>query len=220
LRSHVGRGRSFACQRDHAVVVDVVANGRADRALDLNRSAGGEHRGRQQRDHVAGAAGQRARRGDRSARARRTARGYRAAPGCRTASRSRTAAGRRTAAGATTQPEKFRQHSGRPQRGHQRRELTAHPAHLGPELAAVPAIAHVASCHTACAHTAVVGQDELFAYLRTCGVPGLARLREPDPRPHEQRLDCGNRDSERAGHVRVCHPPKLAHQERRALLVG
>jgi hypothetical protein len=194
-------------------MTDTVPDRRADRLLDLDGSTGGDEGSRQQRDDMAGSRCQRARGGDGSARAHRAACGRGTAAGCC------TAAGCRTAAGAATQSQQFRQHPGRPE-GRERRKLAAHAAHLGTELAAARAISHMTPGHTARADAPVMRQDQFLTDLRTCDVPRLAGLREAHPSPHEQRLDGGNRDAERAGQVGVGHPPELAHQERRSLLVG
>jgi hypothetical protein len=186
----------------------VVSDRRADRLLDLDRSTGGDDGSRQQRDHVAGSRSQRARGRDGSAGAHRTAGGR------------GTAAGGRTAARAATQSQQFREHPGRPERRRKRGKLTAHASHLGTELAAAPAIPHVTPGHAARADASVVRQDQFLADLRAGDISRLAGLRQAHPCPHQQRLDGGNRDAERAGQVGVGHPPELAHQERRALLVG
>ena len=69
-------------------------------------------------------------------------------------------------------------------------------------------------------HAAVVAVEQVDADLVAVGVARLGGLDEPDPRAHEQRLDGRDRDVERAGEVGVGHAVDLAHQQRRALLLG
>ena len=52
------------------------------------------------------------------------------------------------------------------------------------------------------------------------GVARLDGLDEPDPRAHEQRLHRLQRDAERLGELGVAQAVHLAHEQRRALLLG
>ena len=67
---------------------------------------------------------------------------------------------------------------------------------------------------------AVVSLDQLLTDQRASGVPSRRGLREPDPCPDEQRLDRADRHAQRARQLGVGHPRELAHQQRRALLLG
>ena len=67
---------------------------------------------------------------------------------------------------------------------------------------------------------AVVGGGQVLADDGAVGGAGLGGLDEPEPRAHEQRLDGGHRDVERVGEVGVGHAVDLAHEQRRALLLG
>ena len=69
-------------------------------------------------------------------------------------------------------------------------------------------------------HAAVVGREQVGADLGAVGVARLGGLDEADARAHEQRLDGRDRDVERAGEVGVGHAVDLAHEQRRALLLG
>ena len=69
-------------------------------------------------------------------------------------------------------------------------------------------------------HAAVVGVEQIDADLGAVGVARLGGLDEPDPRAHEQRLDGRDGHVERGGEVGVRHAVDLAHQQRRALLLG
>ena len=107
-----------------------------------------------------------------------------------------------------------------PSVGSQSGELPADPAHLGAERRHSRAIAHVAPRQAAGPHPAVVGDDQLLTDLRAGGVARLAGLSQADARPYQQRLDRRHRDAERLGDVGVGHAAQLAHQQRRALLIG
>jgi hypothetical protein len=73
---------------------------------------------------------------------------------------------------------------------------------------------------TAGAHAAAEGQAQVVADVHAGRVACLARLDEPHPGPHEQRLDGRDRDLERRRELVVGEPVDLAHQQRRALLGG
>ena len=88
------------------------------------------------------------------------------------------------------------------------------------ELLTAVAVAHVAPGGGVRAQPAIVGDDQLLADLRARGVARLERLGEAEPGPHEQRLDGRDGDPERRRQVGVGHPAELAHEQRRALLIG
>jgi hypothetical protein len=179
--------------------------------LKLDRpSCGDDGRGEQGSD-VRDATGEHARRRERATRSRSATRGRDAG----------TRAGRRSAAaGAAADPKHVRQHADWPERRHERRELTADATDLCAELATSGAVVHVAPRAAARPDAAIVGDDQFLADFVACRVAGLERLRESDPGAYEQRLDSWDRDPEGIGDIGVCHPAELAHQERRALLLG
>ena len=98
------------------------------------------------------------------------------------------------------------------------------PSRIAAQAVAVAAtagaVAQVPARAPAQAHAAVAGQREVGADVGARGVARLARLHEPDPRAHEQRLDGGHGDVQRAGQLGVAQPVELAHEQRRALLGG
>jgi hypothetical protein len=69
-------------------------------------------------------------------------------------------------------------------------------------------------------HAAVVGAVEVLADLIAGGVACVRGVDEADPRAHEQRLHGGHGDVERGRQVGVGEPVELAHEQRRALLLG
>ena len=102
----------------------------------------------------------------------------------------------------------------------ERGERAPHAAQRRAVLAAALALAHVPARAAGRLDAAVVGGEQVAPDLAAVGVARLLRLDQPDPRPHEQRLHRGHRDVERAGELRVAEPVDLAHQQRRALLLG
>ena len=70
------------------------------------------------------------------------------------------------------------------------------------------------------ADAAPVRGRQVGADLAAGGVARLERLGEADARADEQGLDGGDGDAERAGELRVGEALELAHQQRRALLLG
>src|SRR5439155_14161378 len=77
-------------------------------------------------------------------------------------------------------------------------------------LAARGALAHVAARAAAGAHALVGRGRDVEPDLAACGVTGLDRLDQPDPRPDEQRLDGGDGDGERLGELLVGQALHLA----------
>ena len=179
-----------------------VVRRRADRLLDLDRSARRYDRRGKQGRNVAYARGQHSRRCDRPTRT------------------GGAAGGRCPTAGAAADAQHLGQHCEGPDPGRQRRQLAADAAQAVTELTASGAVAHVSPGGRARTDAAVVRERQLLADLRARGVARDQRLGERDPRAHQQRLDGGDRDAERLGHVVVGHPAELAHQERRALVIG
>jgi hypothetical protein len=102
----------------------------------------------------------------------------------------------------------------------ERRERAADAAQRGAVLAAALAAAHVAARAPRGLDAAVVARGQVVADLGAVGVARLSGLDEPDPRPHQQRLDGRHRDVERPGEVGVRHAVYLAHQQGRALVLG
>ena len=105
---------------------------------------------------------------------------------------------------------------GRRERG----EAAAREAQLVAVLATADAVAHVAAREPAGADAAAVRGGQVGADLAAGGVARLERLGEADARADEQRLDGGDGDAERAGELRVGEALELAHEQRRALLLG
>ena len=135
---------------------------------------------------------------------------------------SRSAAGRCAARGgsAAADAEQLRGERRGAGAGAEGGEARAHPAQRGAVLAAAVALAHVAAGAAGRLDAAVVGGDQVVADDGAVGAAGLGGLDEPEPRAHEQRLDGRDGDVERGGEVGVGHAVDLAHQQRRALLVG
>jgi hypothetical protein len=112
--------------------------------LDLYRATGRDDRGRNQRDHVTGAACEHPRRGQR---ARAGGSAGRGTPGSR--------------ATAAAEPEHLGQHAERAERRRQRRKPPAHSAQLTVEVATAVAVAHVPTGGAAGTDAAVVGERQL-----------------------------------------------------------
>ena len=170
--------------------------------LDLDSAAGGDRRRADDRGHLAGGPGREA-----------AARHGRAA-----------AAGGRAAGGGTATAEDP-EHLGRERQradadGRERGERAAHAAQRGAVLRAAVARAHVLARAAGGLHTAVVGAQQVGLDLGAVGVAGLGGLDEPDAGAHQQRLDGGDGDVQRVRQVGVGHAVDLAHQQRRALLLG
>ena len=108
----------------------------------------------------------------------------------------------------------------RPRAGRERGQAMAHAAQLGAVLGAPGAVAQVLARAPARADAAIEGVGEVRADLDARGVARLDGLDEPDPCAHEQRLHRLQRDAERLGELRVAQAVHLAHEQRRALLLG
>ena len=112
-------------------MVDAMGDGCRERPLDLDRAAGRDHRGGEQRDDVPGSAGEQTGRG--GSRSGRSARG-----GGTTTGHAGSGRG-----AATAKAEKVGDHADRAQRGSERRQLAADAADVGAELAAALALVQV-----------------------------------------------------------------------------
>ena len=137
-----------------------------------------------------------------------------------TAADGRAARGRAAAGAAEAQQlgADHRQRTGadRAERG----ERALHAAQRRAVLGAGVAGAHVAPGAAGGLHAAVVGVQQVDADLVAVGVARLGGFHQADPGAHEQRLDGRDRDVERRRQVDVGHAVDLAHQQRRALLLG
>lgn len=154
-----------------------VENGRGRDLLELDRTAGGHHRRREQRDDVPGSGCHGADR-DHCARAGATGGSSGAGHG---AGASGCAATTRAA-----YPEQLGDDSDRPERRQQGGKLAADAANLGAKTPAVGAVAHVAAGQATCPDPTIMGDDHVLANQRARGVTGHARLSQADPRPHQQ----------------------------------
>jgi hypothetical protein len=182
--------------------------GAGDRVLDLDGPARGNDGGRQERGDVPCSGGE-------------DPHGGRGASGTdHAACRDRAAAGRSPPAGAATDSEHVGEYPERSERRNECCKLMADTSYLAPELAASRAVAQVAPGHAAWTDAPVVRDDQLLADLRAVRVACLERLGEPHASAHQQRLHGRHRYSERRCHVDVGHAAELAHQQRRALLLG
>ena len=110
--------------------------------------------------------------------------------------------------------------AGPARRGRERRERAPHAAQRVPVLAAAVALAHVPARAARSLDAAIVGGHQVAPDLAAVGIARLLRLDEPDARAHQQRLDRRHGHVERAGELGVAQPVDLAHQQRRALLLG
>ena len=170
--------------------------------LDLDGAARGQRRGA---GHGRDLAGGRAAHGDTS-----TGQCAAAAGGC--ATRGRT---------ATADAEHLgHQRRGAADAGREGGEGGAHAAQRLAVLAAAGALAHVPAGAPGGLDAAVIGGHEVLADDGAVGRARLGGLDEAEPRAHQQRLDGRDRHVERGGEVGVGHAVDLAHQQRRALLVG
>jgi hypothetical protein len=179
-----------------------------DRALDLDRPAGGDDGCSEDCRDVGRTACEHAGGGDRP----------RAAGGRGSCSTTRDSASG-CPAGSTAEPEQVGDDPKRADGRNEHRKLAADPADLCPELAAADTVVEMSPRQSAWTNAAVVGDDQLLADLSACVLAGIERLREADARPHEQRLDRGDRHAKRFRQVRVGHPAELTHQQCRALVI-
>ena len=116
-------------------------------------------------------------------------------------------------------PMSFWNRASRPDRG-ERRERPWRRAELGAEAAACVAVADVAADRAGGLAQALGRLGELEPDLAAGQQAGLARLGERDPRPHQQRLDGGQRGVHRLRDLLVGEVVHLAQEQRRALGLG
>ena len=102
----------------------------------------------------------------------------------------------------------------------ERGERAAHAAQRDPVLAAAGAVAQVLASVGRRLDAAVVAPEQVGADVLAGRVARLRCLDQPDTRAHEQRLDGGHRDVERARQIGIRHAVDLPHQQRRPLLLG
>ena len=89
------------------------------------------------------------------------------------------------------------------------------------KCAAAGAVAHVAPGRAARPHARGRGPAISSSRISEHAVSrASAAWARPILRAHQQRLDGRDRDAERVRHLGVGHPAQLAHQQRRALLLG
>jgi hypothetical protein len=172
-----------------------------DRVLELDRAAGGRHRRDDQRRDVARAERESSCRGGRTPADQRDA---------TTGPRAAT----------TRDADQLRKEAERPDRRRGRSQLSRDAAEVVAEALAARAVADVLAGIGGRPDAAVVGLDELLADHCAGGVARGRGLREPEPGSDEKRFDRADRDPERARQLGVRHPRQLAHQQRRALLLG
>jgi hypothetical protein len=153
---------------------------RSDRVLELDRAAGSDDRGGEQRGDVTSASS------ENSDRCRGPSGPDRSAPDGASAKRGSAARGG-TAAGAASETN-LGQNSKRPQSWSQARQLVTDAAHLPTELAAALAVAQMPSGNAAGTDAAIVCADQLLADLRAGCVAGLKRLCKPDSGAHQERF--------------------------------
>jgi hypothetical protein len=104
--------------------------------------------------------------------------------------------------------------------GDDRREALGDPAHVTPEAAAPGAVAHVLASVRIGPPATVVRGGDLVADQAAVGVARLRRLHQPHPCPDQQRLERRDGDAHRARDLGIGHAAQLAHEQRRALLLG
>ena len=130
------------------------------------------------------------------------------------------AAGGRAAPRRRAAAEEPGDHAEQARARQQGREVLRGRAQRLVEAPALAAVAQMAARAGARAHPAVAGAGELLADVLTGGVARLRGLREAHPGADEQRLDGRLTDVERVAELLVAEALELAHEQRRALLLG
>src|SRR5436190_5294131 len=139
---------------------------------------------------------------------------------CAAAPGSRAAATRCSARARSAESEHLRACAEQAVAAAQSVELLELAAQRDAVLAARRALAHVAPRAAAGAYALVGRGRDVEADVAARGVARLDRLDQADPRADQQRLHGRHRDRQRVGQLLVGQALHLAHQQRRALLVG